>query len=59
VDRLELALYSMHHRLLEGHTQPSSEAAEAPNGESSVAENGGPPPEQASAASAAGKDEPA
>ena len=24
VDRLELALYSMHHRLLEGHTAPSS-----------------------------------
>jgi DNA-binding NarL/FixJ family response regulator len=26
VDRLELALYSMHHRLLEGHTAPSSPA---------------------------------
>jgi DNA-binding NarL/FixJ family response regulator len=31
VDRLELALYSMHHRLLEGHTPPASPAAEAPD----------------------------
>jgi two-component system, NarL family, nitrate/nitrite response regulator NarL len=32
-DRLELALYSMHHRLLEGYVFPGAEGAAAPEGE--------------------------
>ncbi len=64
VDRLELALYSMHHRLLEGHGVPSGEAAEANafaqgDGAGSdsppAAGDAAPSPPQAAAASASGK----
>src|SRR5580658_1060819 len=63
VDRLELALYSMHHRLLEGYSGPSSSDAPDANGpvdgEEAKAPSDGPvadtpPPQQVNAA-AAGK----
>lgn len=63
VDRLELALYSMHHRLLEGHSLPSSGEASDANGlvdgeeaksPSDVPVADTPPPQQVNAA-AAGK----
>jgi len=69
VDRLELALYSMHHRLLEGHSVPASGEAETPaaDGEATKpasdasAAGGTPPPQQVNAAAAGknGKADPA
>ena len=70
VDRLELALYSMHHRLLEGHSAPSSSDAPDANGpvdgEEAKSPSGGPvadtpPPQHVNAAAAGknGKPEPA
>lgn len=69
VDRLELALYSMHHRLLEGHSVPSTDAPEANgsvDGEEAKAPSGSPladtpPPQQVNAAAASknGKQDPA
>ena len=69
VDRLELALYSMHHRLLEGHSPtPPPDGADAGDANASVdgqaassptdalsAEAPPPPTQQASAASVSGK----
>jgi len=65
VDRLELALYSMHHRLLEGHIPSSSaeatEAAAGNDGDAAITSSGAsvadttPPAQQANAAAASGK----
>jgi hypothetical protein len=47
-DRLELALYSMHHRLLEGYGFPGSENAAPPiNGDGTAAANAPQPPAMA------------
>jgi DNA-binding NarL/FixJ family response regulator len=67
VDRLELALYSMHHRLLEGHGLPASgevadastsAEADAANSQSDAAPDAVPPPQQATASSKGEKHEP-
>ena len=61
VDRLELALYSMHHRLLEGHNAASTDSADGSVPADGDAANSDAPvvaaalPQQTNAASASGK----